>query len=591
MKLPRLVKYPLYALLTLLALFIVAAIVISQTFDPNQFKPELQTQVKKATGLELNIDGELDWQLFPSLAIRIGSTQLHTSKSYDQDTLFASLDGFEIGVGWGGLLSGSIMADRLNIDGLALRLVTDASGHSNWNDIQSDADTVTDTAATADGPAAATAAVGVELNTLALNNISVSLIDLSTSTRQALIIESMTARQLNIAGKPFPLRTLINFDSEGSERISVQFDSNIVVDLNNSVYGFENIAGKLDKSNFNGSASLKLGDVTSVDAELAVDQINIDQYLSDSTTSDNATSDTSQGSSGGEELPLDILKALNTSIQFSVDKMIVNNAELSNVTFASRIDNGVLNVDQLHADVFHGAIDLELTLDSNKQPASLSIDQRLAGIEAASALASQEIAVNLSGKARLHSKLAMRGNNVDRWVETLSGNTSFAFEQGRYADDNIEKRVCQAIALVRKEPLGSDWSEGTAFKTIDANIDWSNGVGKLSSFRAGLDNLDLQGEGSISLLDSQYDLRVGATVTGDISDKDPGCAINEKYRDIAWPLRCRGDANDSGCGVDNSRLDKLIARIAKEEAKSKIREKIDEKLGKGVGDALRGLFR
>ena len=163
--------------------------------------------------------------------------------------------------------------------------------------------------------------------------------------------------------------------------------------------------------------------------------------------------------------------------------------------------------------------------------------------------------------------------------------------------------------------------------------------GSLQTFSGGLKNVAISGDGDVNLLTGRYASELTATVFGDISisdsietvdgtgqstdassTKESACTINERYRDIGWPIHCSGQFNNpiatttqhnrstktaSGpdCNINRSRLSKVIRDTGKakalEKAQEKLEDKLKDKLGDGVGDevkdilkkGLEGLFR
>ena len=51
----------------LLALLILSVIVLVSVIDPNDYKEEIQTQVKNNTGRDLFINGDINWTFYPKL--------------------------------------------------------------------------------------------------------------------------------------------------------------------------------------------------------------------------------------------------------------------------------------------------------------------------------------------------------------------------------------------------------------------------------------------------------------------------------------------------------------------------------------------
>jgi len=63
--------------------------------------------------------------------------------------------------------------------------------------------------------------------------------------------------------------------------------------------------------------------------------------------------------------------------------------------------------------------------------------------------------------------------------------------------------------------------------------------------------------------------------------------VHERYRDIAWPLRCKGTFSEEPsklCGLDQRELQNIAAQLAKKEVQSKVSEKLDDKLKDKLGD-------
>ena len=82
---------------TAVAVAIFAAIVFVLVFEPNDYKDKISDGVRKATGRELVIEGDLHLSLFPWLAIEMGRTELGNAPGFD-DTPFASFDSARLSV-------------------------------------------------------------------------------------------------------------------------------------------------------------------------------------------------------------------------------------------------------------------------------------------------------------------------------------------------------------------------------------------------------------------------------------------------------------------------------------------------------------
>lgn len=78
-------------LLTIAILIIIIAGAITALVtlvNPNQFKPLLVEQVKKQTGLDLVIQGDIHWQFFPSIGFELGKTELKNPQGFANPDMF-----------------------------------------------------------------------------------------------------------------------------------------------------------------------------------------------------------------------------------------------------------------------------------------------------------------------------------------------------------------------------------------------------------------------------------------------------------------------------------------------------------------------
>ena len=55
---------------------LLAIVTLISLIDPNQFKPQLAEQVRKSTGRELVMAGEIDWRFWPSLGLALEKVAL-----------------------------------------------------------------------------------------------------------------------------------------------------------------------------------------------------------------------------------------------------------------------------------------------------------------------------------------------------------------------------------------------------------------------------------------------------------------------------------------------------------------------------------
>jgi AsmA protein len=119
--------------LGLLLILVTLGFALTQLFDPNDYKDEIRQIARDKANLELTINGDIGWSLFPWLGLELTDTTLASAASPAQP--FAELRLLGLSVRVLPLLRKEVQMSDIRIDGLNLSLQRDAQGHGNWQDI------------------------------------------------------------------------------------------------------------------------------------------------------------------------------------------------------------------------------------------------------------------------------------------------------------------------------------------------------------------------------------------------------------------------------------------------------------------------
>ena len=117
-------------LLGLLLLVIGLGFALTHFFDPNDYKEEIRQLARDKANLELAINGEIGWSLFPWLGLELHQTSLASAATPEQP--FADLRMLGLSVRVLPLLRREVQMSDIRIDGLALILRRDEQGRGNW---------------------------------------------------------------------------------------------------------------------------------------------------------------------------------------------------------------------------------------------------------------------------------------------------------------------------------------------------------------------------------------------------------------------------------------------------------------------------
>ncbi|MCS3794236.1 AsmA family protein [Aeromonas hydrophila] len=127
-------KKIIYILLGLALAAVVAIAALVSLIDPNQFKPQLVEQVRKSTGRELVIQGDIGWRFWPSLGLSLEQVALRNPAGFAEPDLVRFTRG-EASVGLLPLLSHKLEIGKVTLSGAHLFIQTKADGSSNLRDL------------------------------------------------------------------------------------------------------------------------------------------------------------------------------------------------------------------------------------------------------------------------------------------------------------------------------------------------------------------------------------------------------------------------------------------------------------------------
>lgn len=407
--------------------------------------------------------------------------------------------------------------------------------------------------------------------------------------RGPLRIPALDARRLAAAlGQPLPAMT----DARALSRVALegQFSGPANSLLLNP------LQITVDDTVFRGQAGISNLDSGHWRMELKGNALTLDRYRSPAAAADapvpaNAGEPTAVATAAEADLlPVDLLRAQHFSLRLGLDRLRSEGLDFDTVSLAVRGNAGLISVEHLRAQLGDGRLQLAASADVSREVPQLRLTAQLEQVRLGPLLAALAISEQFDGLANVQADLQTRGNTVTAWQRNLSGPLGLRLRDGLLKDISLEQYACQAIALVRKEKLTASWPADTAMAQAGLDFVFRNGVGVSQNLQGQTAQLRLRGDGAVSLPESRFDFRLGLILTGDLSGTDAACAINEQYRQLAWPVRCEGrwagDDAKTRCGLDSSRMNSLLAEAAKQAARQQIERKAEEKLG----DSLRGLL-
>ncbi|MCP4598052.1 AsmA family protein [Neptuniibacter sp.] len=245
--------------------------ILGAFFDPNEYKPEIETAALDQGGVELKINGDIGWSVFPWLGLEVNKIDVKFPGKAD----LASLNQARISVRLPALMSGNVEMESVVVDGLKLNLVKEKDGSANWAAEVStnQGKTAAESKPANAGEAAGGAAIALDIDSIQITNGFINYQDKTTQTEATLNDFNMTSGQV-VTNAFFPAELSFNAvqSVKGEEQIkaNAKLSAEFFLDLENQLYKIKGLDSNLTVGGKPfGGKSLELATAADIEADLA----------------------------------------------------------------------------------------------------------------------------------------------------------------------------------------------------------------------------------------------------------------------------------------------------------------------------------
>lgn len=222
-----------------IGLLIVVVLAFVFLVDANKFKPRIEA-IAKDQGIALQINGDLGWNLWPSLGVAVNEVRVAALETPDQS--IAELKQASLMLALMPLFSGEFKVDHVAVDGANVSLSVDAAGKGNWEAlIKQDK-----TAPPQSGPAT-DASLKLDIQHISLTSSKVTYIDAQSGQKIELRDLNVSMSDVNLRSTPFPME--LSFVAElaptGGDKLEVQGKVNNTLSVDNAFSNIKLDDGKL----------------------------------------------------------------------------------------------------------------------------------------------------------------------------------------------------------------------------------------------------------------------------------------------------------------------------------------------------------
>ncbi len=361
------------------------------------------------------------------------------------------------------------------------------------------------------------------------------------------------------------------------------------ISLNSNIAGPANsfimnpLTFKLDGTTLTGQLGIKDLETSEYVIQLQGDKINLDDYSAPVVEGTDEVAETAASQPNAALLPLATLQPLLFNAQLGFNNITASGLKLSDLNMIAAGDKGLIKLKTLAAKLYGGTTDSNAVVDARSDSPSIKVNSKLSSVNLKPLLTDFAEVDTLAGKASFNATLAMQGNSAAALQNSLNGPVTFNVNEAVLSKLNMDKLLCQSIAQIRGKKLTkTDWPKTTRFQKIGGTMQFANGVGSNDDLTAALANMQVTGKGVVDLPQQEVDYRIGLRISGDLSEQDAACEINEQYRNIVWPMRCKGNLSDAPgdmCGIDSEGLVKIATKLLTGDAKRRLSDKLFKELG------------
>ena len=360
---------------------------------------------------------------------------------------------------------------------------------------------------------------------------------------------------------------------------------------------------QLDESKLTGHLHLLDTAGPVVRTRMALDQIDLDRYLPPAVddrvpapksvdgTAPASSPDSAAAPAAAAPDPFAALRTLDFEGEFTIVKLTLAKARLSNVTSKVVSRKGVLKVNPMNAQLYQGNFTGSAVLDASGRQPLLHAKEALTGIQVGPLLQDLVGEARLTGRGDVHADIRTTGLSEQEVRRSLTGTSRFAFRDGALQGVNIAQIIRDASSALG---LGSSkFDTGTPgqtdFSELGASLTMTNGLIRNDDLHAKSPLLRIDGKGQVDLPKDTIDYRLMTELVGSLAGQ--GGKGRDELAGIPIPVRIRGSLADPSYQPDVEDLLRARAQAELDKRKDEVQEKAEKEIQKTLDGVFKGLFK
>ena len=469
---------------------------------------------------------------------------------------------------------------------------------------------------------------GDSLGDITLSGADIQIFDPDGSVSASLTVPSMVVQGLNLSDQPIGLDGGVNInlpesgqtilvDIAGSIRVPSSIERvtidkmDVVIDGALSETLSAGLTGRVVLSPMDADLDLTLttpgGAIDAdllyqvrnspqIDAAFRADRLDLDSIqpassATPSPESDGTAARDAEPSTQVPPVPVPVGPLRDLDLQLSVDakSLVTSGQEISNAQVLFRVVDGISDMKYLRGVLHQGQLDTRMKIDARKPDIKATIDGGMKGVQIDSLLTSVGSPGTAVGRVDMEWDIESTGVTPQDLQLNVDGQLAVDGLNVEITALGVQGLLCEAAAQIQQKPLTNGMPSTTPINKMALRIDLGDGLATISNLNLASPGVDLEGKASVGLSDQVVKARVAATLGEELENIDPACALNDRYKDVEWPVICLGKIGEdpkSWCKVD---VESIATQLLENEAKSRLQKEVD-KLGEEAGGFIKKLF-
>ena len=559
---------------------LVAAIVLGLVFAPMLIDQQAivalaQEQVRKATGGELTVEGDIELSLLPSVVLVLDQATIDLPPQGEEGSrILAKIDDIDIGLSLLGAIRGDDSLGDITLEGAEVQLFDSAGG------------------------------VTTTLTVPTMTVTSLNLSDQPIGLDGGVIItvpESDQTIEITLAGR---VRAPANLARLTVDAMDVVIEGALTDTLSAGLTGqilLSPMDADLDLTVTTPGGVIaadllyQVSNSPQIDMSFRSEQLNLDLIQPASSSpapSQNQTEATDEAPPANvPPVPVPVGPLRDLDLQLSVDaaSLITAGQEISNAQVLFRVVDGISDMKYLRGVLHQGQLDTQMKIDARKPEIKVTLEGGMKGVELNSLLTSFSSPNVAAGRVDMRWDIGTKGVTPQDLQLGLDGELLMNGLAVEVTALGVQGLLCEAAAQLQQKPLSKPMPTTTPINKLELRVDLGDGLATVSNLKLASPGVELAGKASLGLSDSVLKARIAATLGEELETIDPACALNQRYKDVEWPVTCLGKLGEdpkNWCQVD---VEAIASQLLENEAKSRLQKEAD-KLGREAGGFIKKLF-